>query len=136
MDPANAAEVYNYLGYMWAEQNTHLEDADAMIRKALELDPDNGAYLDSLGWVKFRRGRFNEALPDLLRAAQTLKKDDPVVFEHIGDTYSKLDRVQQAVVYWQKALAANPENKSLAEKIERSKTMLSKGELPKGNPLQ
>lgn len=136
VDPANAAEVYNYLGYMWAEQNMHLEDAEAMIRKALELDPDNGAYLDSLGWVKFRRGRFDEALPDLLRAAQTLKKDDPVVFEHIGDTYSKLERVPQAVDYWQKALAADPENKSLAEKIERSKTTLSKSELPKGNPFQ
>jgi tetratricopeptide (TPR) repeat protein len=135
-DPGNAAEVYNYLGYMWAEQNMHLEDAEAMIKKALELDADNGAYLDSLGWVKFRRGRFEEALTDLLRAAQSLKKEDPVVFEHIGDTYAKLDRLPQALDFWNKALALIPDSKSLAEKIERSKTTLSKGEPIKGNPFQ
>ncbi|HEV8184596.1 MAG TPA: tetratricopeptide repeat protein [Chthoniobacterales bacterium] len=135
-DPANAAEVYNYLGYMWAEQNVHLDDAEAMVKKALALDPDNGAYLDSLGWVKFRKGRFDEALDDLLHAAQTLKKEDPVVFEHIGDTYAKLGRVPQALEFWQKALTLSPENKSLAEKIEDSKTMLSRGEPLKGNPFQ
>jgi len=107
-----------------------------MVKKALALDPDNGAYLDSLGWVKFRKGRFDEALDDLLHAAQTLKKEDPVVFEHIGDTYAKLGRVPQALEFWQKALTLSPENKSLAEKIEGSKTMLSRGEPLKGNPFQ
>lgn len=136
LDPPNAAEIYNYLGFMWAEHNMHLDDAEEMIQKALALDPDNGAYLDSLGWVKFRKGRFDEALTDLLRAAQALKKDDPVVFEHIGDTFAKLGRVPQAVEYWQKAIALAPENKSLAEKIESSKTTLSRGEPMKGPPFQ
>src|SRR5581483_5468876 len=58
LDPANAADAYNYLGYMWAEQNTHLEEAEDAIKHALELDPNNGAYLDSFGWVKYREGKF------------------------------------------------------------------------------
>ena len=74
LDPANAAEAYNYLGYMWADHNMHLDEAEEMMKQALALDPDNGAYLDSLGWVNFRKGRFEEALSDLLRAAQSLTK--------------------------------------------------------------
>ncbi|MFN2477402.1 MAG: tetratricopeptide repeat protein [Chthoniobacterales bacterium] len=136
LDPGNAAEVYNYIGYMWAEQNMQLEAAEEMVKKALELDPNNGAYLDSLGWVKFRKGRFDEALGDLLRAAQTIKRDDPAVFEHIGDTYAKLGRVPQALEYWQKAIALAPDNEALAQKIEKTKTVLSKGEPLKGPPFQ
>ena len=134
-DPANAAEVYNYLGFMWAEHDMHLDDAEQMIKSALELDPDNGAYLDSLGWVKFRKGRFDEALSDLLRAAQILKRDDPVIFDHIADTYAKLGRVPQALDYWQKAIALDPGNKAVADKIESTKTKLSKGEPMKGPPF-
>ncbi len=126
IDPAKAGEAYNYLGFMWAEHNLHLEEAEEMVKQALLLDPDNGAYLDSLGWVHFRRGRFDEALKDLLRAAQSLKKDDPVVFDHIGDTLAKLNRVPQALEYWQKAAALDPENKTLTEKIESTQTRMSK----------
>ncbi|MEO5721892.1 MAG: tetratricopeptide repeat protein [Chthoniobacterales bacterium] len=125
-DPSKAAETYNYLGYMWAEHNMHLEEAEEMIKQALLLDSDNGAYLDSLGWVHFRRGRFDDALKSLLRAAQSLKKDDPVVFDHLGDTYAKLNRVPQALEYWHKAAALDPENKLLAEKIRSTQTTMSK----------
>jgi tetratricopeptide (TPR) repeat protein len=131
MDPPKAAEAYNFLGYMWAERNTNLEEAEEMIGKALELDPDNGAYLDSRGWLYHRKGKYEDALRDLLRAAQVITRDDPVVFEHIGDTYAKMNRIAQALEYWQKADALNPGNKSLAEKIESTKTKLSKGEPPK-----
>ena len=62
--------------------------------------------------------------------------DDPVVFDHIGDTYLKLRRVPQALESWQKALALDPQNKKLAEKIESTKTMMSKGEPPKSGSLQ
>ncbi|MBA2271552.1 MAG: tetratricopeptide repeat protein [Chthoniobacterales bacterium] len=136
LDPANAAEVYNYMGYMFAEHNMRLDEAEEAIKKALEMDPDNGAYLDSLGWVNFRKGRYEDALRDLLRAAQTLTRDDPVVFEHIGDTYAKLNRVPQALEFWQKAIALSPQNKLLAEKIESTTTKLSKGEPVKGQPFQ
>ena len=112
---------------MWAEHNMHLDEAEEMIGRALQLDPNNGAYLDSLGWVHYRKGKYEDALKELLRAAQNLTRDDPVVLEHIGDTYSKLNRIPQALDYWQKAITLNPENKLLAEKIENTKTTMSKG---------
>jgi tetratricopeptide (TPR) repeat protein len=136
IDPANAAEAYNYLGYMWAERNTHLEEAADMIKRALQIDPNNGAYLDSLGWLEFRQGKFDQALTDLLRAAQNMSRDDAVVYEHIGDTYLKLNRVPQALEAWQKAITLEPQNKTLAEKIDSTRTKMSKGQKPNLNPLQ
>ena len=136
LDPANAAEVYNYLGYMWAEHNMHLDEAEQMINKALELDPANGAYLDSLGWVKFRKGKYEEALGDLLRAAQQLTRDDPVVFDHIGDTYAKLNNIPQALEYWQKAIALDGDNKALVEKVEKTKLKMSKDDTLRPGPRQ
>ena len=130
LDPSNAAEAYNYIGFMWAEHNLHLDEAEDMIGRALQLDPNNGAFLDSLGWLYFRKGKYEEALNELLRAVQNLKSDDPIVFDHIGDTYARLDRVAQALEFWQKALALDPGNKLLADKIEKTRTTISKGGPP------
>src|SRR5207247_6848503 len=80
LDPANSAEADNYLGYMWADHNMNLDEAELMIRRALESEPNNASYLDSLGWVEFRKGQFDRALNDLLRAAKTAERADPVVF--------------------------------------------------------
>jgi tetratricopeptide (TPR) repeat protein len=135
LDPANAAEAYNYIGFMWAEHNLHLDEAEEMIGRALQLDPNNGAYLDSLGWLHYRKGKYEEALNELLRAAQNLTRDDPIVFEHIGDTYSKLNRVPQALDFWQKAITLDPANKLLADKIEKTKTTISKGPPAKINRI-
>jgi tetratricopeptide (TPR) repeat protein len=136
LDPANAAEAYNYLGYMWADHNMYLDQAEDMIKRALQIEPDNGSYLDSLGWVEFRKGRFDQALADLLRAAKNMEHEDAVVFEHIGDVYLKLNRVSQALEAWQKALMLDPKNKNLTEKIESTKTTISKGSQPKTNPTR
>ena len=136
LDPGNAAEVYNYLGYMWAERNMHLDEAEEMIKQALLLDPGNGAYLDSRGWVHFRKGRYEDALTDLLRAVQSLTRDDAVVFEHLGDTYAKLNRIPQALEYWQKAIALDAGNKILAEKIQNTQTKMSKDDSQKSSPLE
>jgi predicted Zn-dependent protease len=65
-----------------------------------------------------------------------MDREDPIVFEHIGDTYLKLNRVPQALESWQKALALDPKNKELAEKIENTKTTISKGSPAKINPTQ
>jgi tetratricopeptide (TPR) repeat protein len=135
LDPANAADAYNYLGYMWAEQNLHLDEAEDMIKRALKIEPNNGAFLDSLGWLEFRQRKFEQALADLLRAAKNMAQDDPVVFEHIGDTYLKLARVPQALEAWQKAIALDPQNKKLAEKIESTKTTISKGGPARNDPF-
>lgn len=136
LDPANAAEAYNYLGYMWADHNMYLDEAEDMIKRALQIEPDNGSYLDSLGWVEFRKGRFDQALADLLRAAKNMEHEDTVVFEHIGDVYLKLNRVQQALEAWQKALVLDPKNKKLTEKIESTKTTISKGSPANTNRTQ
>ena len=127
LDPANSAEAYNYVAFMWAEHNLHLDEAEDMVGRALQFDPNNGAYLDTLGWVHYRKGKFEDALNELLRAAQNLTRPDPIVLEHIGDTYAKLNRGPQALDFWQKAIALSPENKLLAEKIEKTKTTISKG---------
>jgi len=134
LDPANSAEAYNYIGYMWADHNMNLDEAEAMIRRALESEPNNASYLDSLGWVEFRKGKFDQALTDLLRAAKAVDHDDPVVFEHIGDTYLKLNRVPEALDAWQKALALDPKNKTLADKIEGTKKTIGKDLPEKTNP--
>ena len=136
LDPPNAAEAYNYLGYMWADRNEHLEEAADMIKRAVQIDPNNGAYLDSLGWVEYRQGKFDQALADLLRASANMPRNDPVVFEHIGDTYLKLNRVSQALEAWQKAITIDPQNKKLAEKIDNAKTKMSKGHSANPNPIQ
>src|SRR6266550_1498959 len=136
LDPANAAEAYNYLGYMWADHNMHLEEAEEMIKHALQIEPNNGSYLDSLGWLEFRQGKFDQALADLLRAAKNIERDDPIVFEHVGDIYLKLDRVSEALGSWQKALALDPKNEKLAEKIESTKATISKRSPIRTNPTQ
>jgi tetratricopeptide (TPR) repeat protein len=128
LDPANSAEACNYLGFMWADHDTHLEEAAEYINRAVQADPENGAYLDSLGWLDYRRGKFEEALAELLKAAQNLKHDDATVFEHIGDAQAKLEHIPQALDYWKKAALLDPENKKLAEKIESTKTKVSKSE--------
>jgi tetratricopeptide (TPR) repeat protein len=134
LDPENSAETCNYLGYMWADHNMNLEEAETMIRRALQSEPNNASYLDSLGWVEFRKGQFDRALDDLLRAAKTAEREDPVVFEHIGDTYLKLNRTREALEAWQKALSLDPKNKNLADKIQAAKKMIGKDLPANTNP--
>jgi tetratricopeptide (TPR) repeat protein len=135
VDPSNAADAYNYLAYMWAEHNMHLDEAEQMIKLALQANPDNGAYIDTLGWLEFRQGKFEQALVDLERASQKLTRDDPVVLEHIGDACAKLNKSAQALDAWHKALSLDPKNKSIAEKIDNAKTKMSKGQTPNANPI-
>jgi tetratricopeptide (TPR) repeat protein len=134
VDPENSAEAYNYLGFMWADHNMNLDEAETMIRRALQSEPNNASYLDSLGWVEFRKGQFDRALNDLLLAAKTAEREDPVVFEHIGDTYLKLNRTREALEAWQKALALDPKNKNLADKIQATKKTIDNNLPEKTNP--
>ena len=127
LDPGNSAEAYNYVAYMWADHNMHLDEAEQMVGEALQFDPNNGAYLDTLGWIHYRKGKFEEAVNVLLRAEQNLTKPDPTVLEHIGDAYAKLEKIPQALEFWQKAIALTPENQLLADKIEKTRTTMSKG---------
>lgn len=121
LDPANAAQAYNYLGYMWADRGEKLEQAGEMLKKALDLDPDNGAFLDSLGWLYFKKGDYTRALKELQRAVEAIKPEDAVVFDHLGDTYQALGKTGEALTYWQKALALDQTDKKVATKIEGAK---------------
>lgn len=116
IDP-NHDGILNSLGYIYAEQGNNLDEAMKLVNRALVIAPDSAAYLDSLGWVYYKQGRYDEALSILLRASERLK--DPVIFEHIGDVYLALRKSQEALEYWRKSMAVNPDQKELLEKIER-----------------
>jgi tetratricopeptide (TPR) repeat protein len=130
LEPGSAAQAYNYLGYMWTELGENLDEAGEMIKKAVEMEPDNGAFLDSLGWFYYKKGDPERAVKELLRAAENIKPEDPVVFDHLGDAYHKLGRTAEALTYWRKALALEQENKKIAEKIESVKEKVTKSEAP------
>jgi len=129
LDPPNAAQAYNYLGYMWVDRGENLDEAGEMIRKAVEMEPENAAFIDSLGWFYFKKGEHEKALKELLRAAENLKPDDAVVFDHIGDAYLALGKTPEALLYWQKALALEKENKKISEKIEVTKQKVTSNAL-------
>jgi tetratricopeptide (TPR) repeat protein len=99
---ANNDNALNYLGYMLADRNVRLDEAYEMIKKAVDIRPDSGAYLDSLGWVNYRQGKFADAEGFLVRALQ--KQPDPTVHDHLGDVYAKLGKTKEAVAQWQASL--------------------------------
>jgi len=101
-DPDHASAL-NYLGYMLADQNMKLEEALGYIKRAVDLDPANGAYLDSLGWAYFRLGKFELAEDNLLKASQKINTD-PTVHDHLGDLYQKTGRLKLAATHWERAL--------------------------------
>ena len=99
----NSARACNYLGYLYADKNMKIEESLSLVRRALELEPGNGAYTDSLGWVYYRKGEYRLALEKLLAAEEILRKEnapDPVVYDHIGDTYLRMGNVDGALKYW------------------------------------
>jgi tetratricopeptide (TPR) repeat protein len=116
-----SARVYNFLGYLYADRNYKLEESLQLINKALAMEPENGAYLDSLGWVYYRKGNYTQALRNLLRAERNMQDEgtaDPVVYDHIGDTYLKLGNVDEALRYWKKALSYG-DNSEIRDKVEK-----------------
>ncbi len=119
LDPEDHAAC-NYLGFMWADKSIHLEQALDLIQKALKMQPDNGAYVDSLGWVLFRLGRNEEALTQLRRAAQ-LMKDDPTVLDHLSDVLQKLGKADEAFTVLRHAKEVDPDNKEISEKFQKLK---------------
>jgi tetratricopeptide (TPR) repeat protein len=138
-----SASAMNYLGYMLADRNIRLPEAHALIKKALEYDPHNGAYLDSLGWVMYRMDKLAEAEELLLRALERAKRD-PAIHDHLGDVYSRQGRLKEAIVQWQSALQAwetasrsevDPaEVAKVQKKLESAKIRLAKETAPAPSP--
>lgn len=113
--------IANFYGYLLAEKGDSLERAEELIGKALAKEPQNGYFLDSLGWVKFKMGRYEEALKILLDAAAKVK-NDAVIWEHLGDTYTKLKDSRQAVAAYGKSLSVDPRNRGVSEKMKKLET--------------
>jgi tetratricopeptide (TPR) repeat protein len=122
------AQALNFLGYMLADRGERLEEAVSLIDRALALDPDNGSYLDSLGWAYFKLRRHEDARHYLSRAAEQLPSNS-VVQDHLGDALAALGRHADAIAAWQRALAGDRESIDVAAieaKIVRAKEQASR----------
>jgi tetratricopeptide (TPR) repeat protein len=126
LDPTNASQAWNYLGYMWVDRDMNLDEAGEFIKKAVESEPDNAAYLDSLGWFYYKRGSYEEALRETTKAIENLKEEDAVVYEHLADIYQKLNKPAEALSYWQKSLALE-DNPKVREKLDSAKQKVTQG---------
>jgi tetratricopeptide (TPR) repeat protein len=119
-DPA----VLNYLGFMLADRGVRLEEAEGMVRKAVQSDPTNGAYLDSLGWVYFKENRFDRA-EEYLKKAVIFLNTDSNIHDHLGDLYYKTKRYDEARAEWNKSLQLSTEQEEIdkvKKKLDELKT--------------
>ena len=111
--------AYNYLGYMLLQNDANLEEALELIQKAVEKEPKNGAFRDSLGWAYYKLGSLDEAITELEMAAELIP-DDSEVREHLGEVYLKKggEFTKKAIKQWERALEIKPGNVSLQLKLE------------------
>ncbi|SLM30605.1 TPR repeat protein (modular protein) [Desulfamplus magnetovallimortis] len=117
------ASALNYLGYTYAEMGINLDDAEKMIIKALELKPDDGYIMDSLGWVYYKKKMFVKAV-ELLEKAEKLSSGDPLILEHLGDAYIELEMKALALDAYERALSKSQDAERqsvLQEKIDSVK---------------
>jgi len=138
-DPRNAMAL-NYLGYMLADRGVRLEEALSLIKKAVQEEPQNGAYLDSLGWAYYKIGNYEMAEENLRRAMEHISKD-PTVHDHMGEVYAKTGRLKLAAAQWERALEewnrslpADVESNDVArvqKQLESTKVRLAKQEAAK-----
>lgn len=121
--------IANYLGYIWADQGVKLDEAERLIELALEGDSTNGAYLDSYGWVFFKKGKYDKAEKYLLQALSQIT-EDYVIYYHLGDLYTMLEKYGEALRYYEKAatFSNNPDSDTIMRKIQRIKILI--GENP------
>jgi Tfp pilus assembly protein PilF len=108
-------EALNFLGYAYLEQDKNINQAGVMIKRALDFEPENGAYLDSLGWFYYKKGKAREALGYLEKAAYFLS--DPVIYDHLGDVFLKLNNPKNAKLNWEKSLKLNSGQEQVKAKL-------------------
>jgi tetratricopeptide (TPR) repeat protein len=110
-------QALNYLGYLLADRGERLDYAQQLIERALQISPENAAYVDSYGWVMYRKGDIEQAITHLKRAVAIT--EDPTIFDHLGDAYQAQGDTVEARRWWQKALDLNPDNSVIKGKMTR-----------------
>lgn len=117
VDPENALVLNNY-GYSLSERDIRLEEALRMAQKAVERNPDNGAYLDTMGWIYFKMGEYEKAL-EYIEKAHSIRRESAEVAEHLGDVYDKLGLKERARQAWEEALKLDQDNVEILKKLGR-----------------
>lgn len=118
LDPGNP-DALNFLGYMYADENMKLEEAEKLIEEALDQDPENGFYLDSLGWLYYRKGDGEKAVEYIRKAIRSMESDDAILRDHLGDAYRLAGDIEKALGEWRRARRLDPELEGVQEKIDR-----------------
>ena len=142
-NPDNAA-VLNYYGYMLANRGLRLDEATSMIQRAVNAEPNNGAYLDSLGWAYYKQDKLPEA-EEYLQKAVNREGNDPTILSHLGDVYLKMgqneraaDLFERSVTEWQKAVPSEYEadkaDETEAKLRNLKKRLAQKSSPPAGKP--
>jgi Flp pilus assembly protein TadD len=119
INPSNAPAL-NYLGYTYAESGKRLDEAEKLIKRALNIEPEDGFYVDSLGWVYYQKGEYQKAVDQLERAVN-LTGSDPTITEHLGDAYDKVGKIRDARHEYQDALKRTQDT----DQAERLKTKIA-----------
>lgn len=129
----NNANALNFLGYSYAEAGENLEEAEKLILKAVELRPNDGYIIDSLGWVYFKQGKIDLALEHLEKAA-SIQPEEPIILEHLGDIYLKQKDTSKAMDLYRKAVAlSDKKDKEMAKKLQAKIAAIEKEKrLPSG----
>lgn len=109
--------ILNFYAYLLAQMKVDLPRAEKMARAALKHDPDNGYYLDSLGWIYYQMGEYAGAVAELERASDRVK-DDPTILEHLGDAYKALERFDEAKTAYEESNRVGGESVEILEKIQ------------------
>ena len=127
-DPDHASAL-NYIGYTWAEKGIRLDEAEELIRRALELKPNDAYIMDSLGWVHYKRGLqrladgdvqaapadLTQAVRKLEHAAELSEVEDPIITRHLADAYRSMSRFEDALESYRRALELGPDEDEAAD---------------------
>lgn len=115
--------VCNFYGYLLALLSKDLDKAERLVKAALKQEPGNGYYLDSLGWVYYKRGEFERAVIELERAAEVVT-NDPIILEHLGDAYNALERYGKALAAYERSRDLRSEKVDILEKIDAARKLI------------
>jgi len=111
------ADALNSLAYVYSEEGINLGEAEVLIKKALEIDQNNAYYVDTLGWIYFKKRKIDDAIKQLEKALALTS--DPVIADHLGDAYFKKGKLNQAKEKWEESLRLNPDQEAVKNKIEK-----------------